>query len=412
MTTSAAAKARSLRRSEIPGNFAAGMSIEDVGRWWFIRIAALRGPIHLTTLRAAAPRFPLALAIAALTLLGSSAAQGADSTPSPEGELDRSATWSTSSPIGPIEYRAGRGLSLGDTGLNIGGFSTLEIDVPKGESDTLELDSINFLVLLEPNEYLRGFMELEVGDLFGYDFDTNETESNPTAVFERLYGDFTLNDAFNLRGGKFQTPIGRWNLVPAEPFVWTAIEPTILTAFPETQTGGATYGSFFPGQGVLDYWVYGQFTDSFDIDPDDEPGLRSVGGRVEFTRARLDWSVGASFLATGFEGDWNYLGGLDGVLRWGPLELTSEFVYQDGDLEDSTMWDIYLQGVLEIFPTFHLVARYEHFSPLGPDPSVEIGDFGVAWLPKPFLIFKATYRITDGEPPEDPEGFKIGRAHV
>ena len=55
---------------------------------------------------------------------------------------------------------------MGRTGLNIGGFSTLEIEREEGESGSFALEGINFLVLFQPIEKIRAFMELEVGDLF------------------------------------------------------------------------------------------------------------------------------------------------------------------------------------------------------------------------------------------------------
>ncbi len=380
------------------------MSIEKFRRLWSIRFDTLRCRCKSNIFAIASLPPKLTLIVLTLTVFGVSEAHGDDAETSTKEEP--TATWYTGSLVGDIEYQAGRGFSLGRTGLHVGGFSTLEIDVPKGESGTLELDSINFLVLFEPNKFWRGFMELEIGDLFEIDFGTGEAESEPTAVFERLYGDFTLSDAFNLRAGKFQTPVGRWNLVPAEPFVWTAIEPLILVSYPESQTGGAVLGSLFPGEAIVDYWLYGQFTDSFDVDEDEAPESRSVGGRLAYSQPGWDVSLGASFLATRVGSEWNYLGGLDAEWRSGLFEFTTEFVYQDGEIADRTLWDIYLQGVLEVYPTLNLVARYEHFAPIGPDPSVNVGDLGIAWIPKPFLIFKVTYRLADGESPEDPRGFK------
>ena len=63
---------------------------------------------------------------------------------------------SIGSPIGSFDYVLGRGLRLGDTGLTIGGFATLEIDKGENEHGVLELDGVNFLVLWE-YERLRLF---------------------------------------------------------------------------------------------------------------------------------------------------------------------------------------------------------------------------------------------------------------
>jgi len=347
-------------------------------------------------------------------------AEAEEETPEPE-SVRPTATWSTGSPIGPIAYRAGRGLTLEKLGLTIGGFTSLELEVPKrgsipvdpeepdevpDDSGEFSLDSINFLVLFQPVEQLRLFMEVEVGDLFSVNLDSGEVESDATAFFERLYGDIALDDAYNLRIGKYQTPVGRWNLVPAEPFTWTATEPLLLETFDEHQTGAAAFGTFFPSEAELSYWVYGQFTDAFDVEEDEEPADYSVGGRLVYTRPLDNWSVGASFLASELNDRWNYLGGLDAQLRIGPFEGTMEFVYRDGDLEDGGLWDIYIQTVYEMFNTVYFVGRYEHSHPLGAAEPVNVADFGITWIPKPFLIFKATYRFADRPVEEDPAGFR------
>ena len=300
------------------------------------------------------------------------------------------------SPLGEIEYGLGRGLTLGDTGLHIGGFTTVAFDREDGDPGELEIDGVNFLVLLEPNEYVRGFMELEVGDFFRWKTNESSIESDTTAKFERLYGDLIVGDPITLRTGKFQTPVGRWNLVPAEPFVWTPIEPAFLeVAFDEHQTGVAALGSFHPLAGSLDYWVYGQVIDPLDPSEDPEPGDHSVGGRLQFGRSIEQWSVGGSFLATEIGGQWSYLGGLDTEFSIDRLLVTSELTLQQGDIQDRDLWDVYVQGVFEVVPTFDLVARYERFDGQGRDEDAHIGDFGITWIPKPYLLFKASYRVTD-----------------
>jgi len=304
--------------------------------------------------------------------------------------------FSVDSPIGPIAYRAGRGLHFSSLGLNIGGFGTLEFDREEGSPGELAFDGLNFLILYEPIEYFHAFAELEVGDLFQVETNSDDLHSDPTFNVERLYGDFSLHDPFNLRVGKFQTPVGRWNLVPAEPFIWTASDPAVFErAFDEHQTGAAFFGSVYPGSNALRYWVYGQFIDPLDPDSDPKPADRSVGGRVELGDSSEVWSLGASFLSAERDGDWSYLGGLDGQLQLGGLELTSEFVYQRGDIRERRIWDIYVQAVYEVLPGFHLVGRYERFDPSGSSEDADIFDLGVAWIPLHYLILKADYRLSD-----------------
>lgn len=336
---------------------------------------------------------------------GTGTARADDTQPAVATEVSEDVLFSLGSPIGPIEYRPARGLRVGRTGLNIGGFKTIEFEKERGDDWYFALDSINFLVLFQPIQRLRLFMELEVGGLFDADLDTGEWESDPLANFQRLYGEISLLDSLNLRGGKFQTPVGRWNLVPAEPFTPTAIEPALLESFDEHQTGGMLHGSFFPEPGTLKYWLWGQAND-FDPEEDEEPTAHGVGGRLEYSAHHDGWSLGTSFLAAEQFDEWGYLAGLDARWRFGRFELSSEFIHTWGARENPLSWDVFLQGSVEVLPNLFLVGRYEHSVPNEALPNLEIGDVGILWTPRPYLNFKATYRFTDRLSEDYPEGFK------
>jgi hypothetical protein len=320
----------------------------------------------------------------------------------PVAEAPEQPLFSIGSPIGPFEYAPGRGLRVGNTGLNIGGFTTVEFDKEESEHGELEVDALSLLVLFEPNQYIRGFAELEIGELLAWETQRNSVDVDVQFEIERLYFDLRVGDPLNLRMGKFQTPIGRWNLVPAEPFVWTAEEPAFVEVmFDEHTTGGSLLGSTAAGGGTLDYWVYSAFFDPLYSEEDPETADHSVGGRLQYGQGVANsWSVGSSFLATEINADWSFLGGVDAEVRWERLLLTSEFMMQQGRIADRDLWDFYVQGVLEVVPTFHLVGRYEHHDPSGRMEDADIGDVGFAWIPKPWIHFKATYRFTDKQTEE------------
>jgi hypothetical protein len=214
--------------------------------------------------------------------------------------------WSHASPIGAIEYRAGRGLQLGPTGLNIGGFSSFESVRDEGEATTVALEGINLLVLYEPRDWLRAFVEIEAGPIFEYEADGGDFRSRPTVELERFYLDLERSGRRKVRLGRFRTPVGRGNRVPAEPFVWTANDPVFLQlAFADRETGGMLFGSGYPAAGTLSYWRCGQ---------------------------AAEW----------------YLG------RW---TLTSELTATDGEVEELELWGAYPQAVFEAVPTFYLRQR-------------------------------------------------------
>ena len=305
-----------------------------------------------------------------------------------------------------VTYVPGRGLRVGESGLLIGGFTTFEIEAEAGESASFALDSINALVLYEPIDRFRVFSELELGGIVEADA-RGPTESDVRFDFERLYGEVSLDDAIEVRFGKFQTPIGRWNLAPAEPFVWTAFDPVGLdTGFDEHQTGLEIRGTLLPETQALRYSLYGQVIDPLDPSDTPAPADRSVGARLEWDGWHETLSIGASFLATERGGEWSALGGADFEWQRGRLELLSEVFFQQGELEERDIFDAWLQARVELIGGFSLVGRYEYFERVrSPSRASHIGDLGIAWQPRHWLIFKGTARLVSNEDDDVRRGF-------
>ncbi len=305
--------------------------------------------------------------------------------------------------VGP-DYVATPGLRLGRTGLTIGAFASVELDGEHGRPAVVALDSVNPLVLWEPLGLARAFAELEIGGLVSWEPGTGSVESSPDVRFERLYAEVSAGDVLSARLGKFQTPVGLWNLVPAEPFTWTATNPVLVdAAFDEHQTGAALFGSLYPGATTVEYWAYGQFLDP--LHPDEGAMDRGAGGRLRVGGARGDWAVGASFLASRRAGEWNRLAGLDAFWGRGSLELQTEVAVVQGEIPGRDFSGGYLQAAYHLgahsapLRGLHLVARYERFVASSAGPARDVGNVGLAWIPKPFLNVKATYQLVDEPSP-------------
>jgi hypothetical protein len=316
--------------------------------------------------------------------------------------------------LGPLEYRSARGVRFGDTGLTIGGFTTFEIEDVDGEPASVALDALNFLALYEPVESLRFFAELEIGELLSWETNSSDVESSPHANFERLYVEYSASDALNFRAGKFLTPFGHWNLVPAEPFVWTATQPAILEiGLDEHQTGVAIFGSFYPEKRVVNYWIYGQVIDAFDVESDEVPAERTAGGRIEYGEARGAWSFGGSLLGSKLDGAWSTTAGIDAKWRaTDRLELSSEALVTRGDIPGRDLWGAFIEASYPLdrlspkLAKLYLVGRVEHFD-LSGARATQIFDLGLTWLPAPWLNLKAGYRAPTHQNPEVRAGLNV-----
>src|SRR5262249_9907470 len=141
---------------------------------------------------------------------------------------------------------------------------------------------------------------------------------------ERLYADVYLVDAATLRLGKFLTPVGRWNLIHADPLVWTTSRPLITSQpFATDTTGGMLYGSLRPFDRDLDYSVYLEATD--DLDPDQREGPFSEAAGIHLATSLGPTKLGFSYANFQREQEGKErenLFGLDGLWTHQLLELT------------------------------------------------------------------------------------------
>ena len=299
--------------------------------------------------------------------------------------------------LGRVSYHTGRGLRLGKTGLTVGGFTTAEMEHLEDGERRGGIEELNFLISYDPASFAHLFTELGVESLAELERGRRGVHSNPSLQVERLYLDLGSRDALRLRFGKFLTPIGRWNLTPREPLLWTTSEPLIVEeVFDETSTGAMLHGSVFPQGGALSYSLYGTFLPPLDAESDEDPVRQSAGAHLEWASLK-GWTLGASYFASQRRnGEWNHLGSAD--LLWFPhrrVELSGEVLFGEGSIEDGATWGMYAQGVVETLPTLYLVGRYERFKPPGGGRDINLFDLGFAWVPVPYLRFKADYLIAD-----------------
>ncbi len=294
------------------------------------------------------------------------------------------------SPIGRLDYRAGRGLHVGDTTLTIGGYTTAEAERLEGGESQGNLD-VNFFVAADPASFLHLFSELEVSNVVEWN-GGESPRAAPQFKAERLYGDLVWSDAANLRFGKFLLPFGRWNQVLADPLLWTTSEPLIVeNVFPDAVTGAMLWGTVFPRGEALTYTLYGSFLDR-EVGETPHDG---VGARLEWT-SHAGLSVGASYFASSHDGGWHHLGGVDALWQLGErVELSGEALAGEGTEASGGQWGLYAQAVVETVPTLYLVGRYEHYAPPGSARHVDLFDLGVTWAPTFYLRIKADYQLAD-----------------
>jgi hypothetical protein len=353
----------------------------------------------------------LAVAVGVLLNLVARSATGAPPGLSLASSGGASGGYSITSPVGDLRYTPGRGLRVGDTGLALGGYGATFLVRDEGGPAELSMDDVSLFVIWDPVARVHVFSELEGEDLVRVDDHGHGGTNASTFIAERLYGDLGLSDGVNLRLGKFLTPVGRWNVIHAQPLVWTTSRPlTTQLPFDAHVTGAMVFGALLPESVGGTYSLYGQFVNSLDPQSDEpHPSDRSAGARLACSPL-AGWSIGGSYLASHTQGEWDHLVGVDTLWQRGAFELMGEGVVEDGGGALGWQWGFYLQPVLRVLPRTFLVGRYEHFDQRASGAQVNLIVTGLAFKPVPYVVLKAEYLFADHVAHDSPPGVKASMA--
>ncbi|MCB1954068.1 MAG: hypothetical protein KDG55_00240 [Rhodocyclaceae bacterium] len=242
------------------------------------------------------------------------------------------ATPSEGTPDQPIRidsYELGRGLALGDAGLTLGGYATTRYEDLRGDSTRMTLDHLSLMLWWEGSGRLSFFSETDLEE--GLATRRQGDEDDRFVALERLYLDYAFADAATLRLGKFLTPIGRWNLVHADPLVWTTSRPMVTDeVFPASATGAMLLGTVPVARHDIDYALFASSGTAWRPKPAEDPFEEVRGLHLDAALGsglRVGLSM-AEFEQEAERDERKRLFGLDVLWRRDNWELTGEGVYR------------------------------------------------------------------------------------
>ncbi|MEO1953966.1 MAG: porin [Campylobacterales bacterium] len=165
------------------------------------------------------------------------------------------------------EYVLGEGYQVGDSPIYLGGYFSVDYR-KKDEEDRYRVDDISFMSY-GGNDTLSYLAEFEFKEFYveTRDNENSTTERNHKLYIERLYVDYNIDENYNLRLGKYNSPIGFWNLMPINVLRETSSSPILNNIiYPKYTTGlDLSYSTFSQGELKLDFILQ----DNTAIDDDD-----------------------------------------------------------------------------------------------------------------------------------------------
>ncbi|MHB8724340.1 MAG: hypothetical protein ACYC9Z_03060 [Casimicrobiaceae bacterium] len=306
-------------------------------------------------------------------------------------------------------FQLERGWQVPGTGFTLGGYATEDLTREKGAPWALTTEDLSLFIGWEGTGRLKFFSELSLEDSLVFKQPGEFTVSNHSPAFERIYFDYVYSERWNLRLGKFLTPIGRWNLIHADPLVWTTSRPLITNRpFPTYATGAMLYGTTAVSGKDIDYSLYathGRAIRTYPMQDSFESayGLHLSGalpgsGQIGFSYANFAQGSAPSERKTLFGVDYSWVRDR--------FELSSEAVYRFSSR--GHQWDekgAFIQAVAPLPDRLYGVGRYEYFRQAGALPGVSLWTAGLAFRITPTSVLKAEFVHGVNNEIHAPEGF-------
>lgn len=311
-----------------------------------------------------------------------------------------------------IAYRLGNGLRIPGTNFVLGGYATGSYERSDDAPSRAAIDNLSLFLWWDGSERWKFFSELEYDNLLLTRTATTggRRGENGYLSLERLYLDFALTDSISVRGGKFLTPIGRWNLIHATPLVWTTSRPlTTSLAFPTNMTGVMVMQTLPDFGSGVEYSIFGSTGDEIRPNPAIDTFSQAVGGHVT-VHAGSQTQIGFSY--ADFEQDktrpekHKRLVGLDFVWEHGRYELSAEGIYRYSDIGPD--WDErggFVQFVAPLTRNLYAVGRYESFRVAREPNSTQLWVGGLNYRITPALVLKAEWIAGSHNTVGAPTGF-------
>lgn len=151
-------------------------------------------------------------------------------------------------------YELGKGVQVASLPLYVGGYFSLDYQYMQ-EQERYRLDDLALLAYGNYDKFSY-MAEFEYKNFYVHTKTQQDqsVEKDTNLYIERLYADYNYNENYLFRVGKYNSPIGFWNLLPINVLKQTSSSPASTTLlFPKFTSGlGAFYTAYGEGEFHLD----------------------------------------------------------------------------------------------------------------------------------------------------------------
>ncbi len=306
------------------------------------------------------------------------------------------------------EYQLGEGMQVASLPLYVGGYFSSDY---KNRDNVISysLDDIAILgygdydkfSYMAEFEYKSFYVETHTGD-------TVDITKDRKLHTERVYLDYKLNENYMFRVGKYNSPIGFWNLLPVNVLRDTTSSPVSLNIlFPKFTTGaGISYSSYNGGETKIDLML--QNNSDLDSDYNNYTVDRHYGFNFSYEKEDYTFKLNGGYFRnimsySPIEPDephellvhpqdlYYFL--LSGKYDTPNYQLLGEIGTQRKESEFTTNYAGYIQGLYRFSEQHIGVVRLESYDDTLHDMKDDIAIVGYTYRPIYPVAIKSEYQI-------------------
>ena len=293
-------------------------------------------------------------------------------------------------------YELGEGVQIANFPLYLGGYSSLQYQNRKD----IENYSIDDLALLGYGSYdkFSYMIELEYKRLYVKTY-TNSgkfTTKDTRLHTERLYVDYNYDQNFMVRVGKYNSPIGYWNLLPINVLRETTSNPqSTLIVFPKLTTGAdLSYSSYKEGEIKFDLLI--QRNEDIDDEYNNYRHDRHYGLGVSFEKDCYSFKINTGYfrqVETSLVNNDRYYVMLSGKYESEKIQVMGELGYQKANHITTTPYAGYLQTAYRFTEQHIGTLRLEAFKDNVAKTNDEVSIFAYTYRPSYPIAIKSEYQL-------------------
>jgi len=293
-------------------------------------------------------------------------------------------------------YELGKGVRVASLPLYVGGYFSLEYR----DRDTQERYRVDDLALLIYGGYEKfSYMaEIEYKNLYVREQIGAEVESSSDTKLhlERLYVDYNYDDSYKLRVGKYNSPIGFWNLLPINVLRETTSNPqSTYNVFPKFTTGlGISHTSYTQGEFKIDLML--QHNEDFDDEYNNYKIDEHYGLNLLYEKEDLALKVNLGYFHTTenlTQRDSLYYFLLSARYESETYQLMAELGHQRLEDEVTTEYAGYMQALYRFTPRHIAIFRAEAYNNKLTNTQDEIAIVAYTYRPLYPIAIKSEYQF-------------------